>query len=221
MIQVLTLCFTTQELGSLVCGKWRELKLQSAMGLPPTNKQTIVEYGKVGSRGTQLSGGGGWGLAGIILRLNKSNCVHCRRLDIWKDQCAKSRGETEPAFPSPEHQYGPAEESLQSSCRGTNGASQATMTLTTVHLNRLSASQSWNGIKEHLVPRPRFAKGCGDFPRSELLAAGEGVQLRADCILSALPPNFFIVPYVLSRLSFPFWRKSKLMEIQCQFSKNN
>ena len=34
------------------------------MGLPPTNKQRIVEYAKVGSRGTQLSGrrggGAGW-----------------------------------------------------------------------------------------------------------------------------------------------------------------
>lgn len=44
----------------------------------PTNKQVIVEYADIGSRGTQLSGRHGE-LAGIW-GLNKSNCIPTRWL---------------------------------------------------------------------------------------------------------------------------------------------
>ena len=53
-------------------GKRRELKLQVLHN--PQIKQIITEYAEVDSRGTQLSGRHGRP-AGIILRLNKSNCV--------------------------------------------------------------------------------------------------------------------------------------------------
>lgn len=58
-------------------------------GNPPTptpkNKQVTVDYARAGPGGTPPSGRQ-WGLAGLILKLNKSNCVPCGRLAVWKDQ---------------------------------------------------------------------------------------------------------------------------------------
>lgn len=49
--------------------------------------------------------------------------------------------------------------------------------------------RSWNGIKEHLDPCPRLAKDAVTSQGQSVLAAGEGVQLRTDYILSTLPPT--------------------------------
>ena len=76
---------------------------------------------------------------------------------------------------------------------------------TMVHLNRLSVSRSWNGIKEHLAPRPRFAEDAVTSRGQSTLAAGEGVQLT-----SCRPcPPLLCSPFccVMSELSF--WEKIK------------
>ena len=127
---------------------------------------------------------GSGGLAGIVLRLNKSNCVPPReagRLEGPVSQ-TQTRGwacfSRAPAWPS--------WEPPRSSRRGTKRASEATLTSSTmVHLNRLSASRSWNGIKEHLAPHPRFAE---DAVTSRGQHAGRGGG-HSTHILSALPPT--------------------------------
>lgn len=58
-------------------GEWKEQKVQVLCD--PQNKQMMVEYANAGSRGTQLLGRRG-GLAGILLRLDKTNCVSSRQL---------------------------------------------------------------------------------------------------------------------------------------------
>lgn len=67
---------------------------------------------------------------------------------------------------------------------------KATLTSMTVHVNPLSASRSWNGIKEHLVPRPRFAKDAVTSRGQSMLAAGEGVQLRTTASCQPCRPFF-------------------------------